>query len=434
MKNKVTPILNNMQGKKILVVGDLMLDEFIWGKVQRISPEAPVQVVSVTKTEVMPGGAGNATNNIAALGGNVFAVGVIGDDQIGEILIKEFEKRRANTQGVFKDKTKNTTKKTRIMGAGQHLLRIDYEKKEYITDEMESKLTDFLLKKIPEIDAVLISDYNKGTITEHIAKSAINIARQHNKKVLVDANPEHADFYKDFDLFTPNLKEATTISGTKSLEETGRILKEKFNANILITKGKDGMSLFLKNGERYDIATRAREVYDVAGAGDTVISTLALALAADSDLKDAINLANIAAGLVVEKRGVVTTSPEEIKKYLDVQIVPKVWGEEHWLVNEDYCGKRLMLKKGYRCSLHFHKNKDETFHLARGKVLLELNGEKIIMNPGESQRIKPGEKHRFTGLEDSELIEFSTNHKEDDSFRDELSGKADLGDLDQWLV
>lgn len=406
-----------------------MLDKFIWGKVKRISPEAPVQVVNVNKVETMPGGAGNAANNISSLGGEAITIGIIGDDYEGEILFNSLKKANINTEGIFKDNIRNTIKKTRVMGDFQHLLRIDYEKKQYISDELESKIIECLLKKIPGVDVILISDYNKGTITEHIAKTTIKVAKQHNKKILVDANPEHSHFYKDFDLFTPNLLEATTISETKDLDETGRILMEKLNANILVTKGKDGMSLFLKNGERYDITTRAREVYDVAGAGDTVISTLALALAADADLKDAINLSNIAAGLVVEKRGVVTTTPEEIKRYLNVQIVPKVWGEEHWLVNEDYCGKRLMVKKGYQCSIHYHKLKDETFHLVKGKIILELNGNKIIMNAGESQRVKPGEKHRFIGLEDSELIEFSTNHRDDDSYRDTVSGKVDLSEL-----
>jgi len=416
-------ILDDLKDKKILVIGDLMLDKFIWGSISKISAESSVPVVRVENETYNPGGIGNTANNIVSLGGDVLIVGVIGEDNIGDILLDELKKRNISDEGIFRDNSRPTIQKIRVMSQSQHLLRVDYEKEHYIKKELEGKIINILIKKVPEIDSIIVSDYIKGTITENIANKIIELAHKYNKPILIDTKPKHVRFYKNVTLVKPNLKEAIEMTGEHDLIEIGNKLKEQFNSNILITKGKDGMSLFFKDGGHIDIPTKAREVFDVSGAGDTVIATLGLALGANASLEDSVNLANIAAGLVVEKRGIVAVTREEMKNHLKIHIVPKEWGEEHWLVNDIYCGKRLILKKGYRCSLHYHKKKDETFYVAKGKVLLELHGKKIIMNPGDSQRIKPNDIHRFSGLENSEIIEFSTHHDEEDTYRKEPSGK-----------
>ena len=423
MKTNLDKILRDMNGKKILVIGDLMLDKFIYGNVETMSEEASVPVVKIDRTEYNLGGAGNTANNISSLNGIAFIVGVIGNDNEGETLLKEFKKKNILHDGVFVDGSRPTIQKTRILGETQQMIRMDYEITNYINKELEGKINDYLSKKISKIETIIVSDYAKGTITENIAKNLVGLALKYDKIIVVDTKPKHAEFYRKVTLLKPNLKEAIKMADTSDLIEAGKILKEKFNSNVLITKGKDGMSLFLKDGKYLEIPTKAREVFDVSGAGDTVLATLGLALSANANLEDAVYLANIAGGLVVERKGVVTITQKDIIEYLKVPIISKVWGEEHWLVNESYCGKRLILNKGYRCSLHYHEIKDETFYVAKGKVLLELHGKKIIMNPGDSQRIKPNDIHRFSGLENSEIIEFSTHHDEEDTYRKEPSGK-----------
>ncbi len=424
MEKNYNDILNNIKETKVLVIGDLMLDKFVYGDASRISIEAPIPIVNVKKIEYNPGGAGNTASNVASLGGNAIVIGVIGDDDSGKILLNEFDKRNILAEGVFVENSRPTTEKTRILGGTQQMIRVDYEKDYDISKDLEDKIIDYLSNNINDIETIIVSDYAKGTITEDIAKRLVYL-KFNNKNVLVDTKPKHADFYKNVTLVKPNLREAIEITGKYELADIGFGLVEKFNSDILITKGKEGMSLFTKNGDHISMPTKAREVYDVSGAGDTVIAMMGLALNAKASLEDAVKLANIAAGLAVERRGIVSVRLDEIRDYLGLYVVPKVWGEEHWLVNDDYCGKRLILKKGYRCSLHHHKLKDETFYVARGKVLLELNNKKIEMNPGDLQRIRPNEIHRFSGLEDSEIIEFSTHHDENDVYRIEPSGVMD---------
>ncbi len=425
MKKSLEKIIDDMWSKLVLIIGDLMLDKFIWGSISRISAEAPVPIVNVEKVTYVPGGSGNTANNVASLAGRAIAVGVVGDDSAGDILLNELKIRNISIDGIFKDDTKHTIEKTRIMGESQHLLRYDYEENSYISNNVEAKINDYLSGQVADVNAVIISDYAKGSITEKLARHLVNLCNKYDKVIIVDTKPKHSRFYKNVTLVKPNIKEAIEMSGEHDLIKAGGKLKKYFDANILITRGKDGMSLFLKNGDYIEMPTRAREVYDVSGAGDTVMATIGSALGTRSSLEDAVHLANIAAGIVVEKRGVVPVTMEELKNQLKIPFYPKVWGEERWLVNEDYCGKLLRLNKGFKSSLHYHKNKDETFYVTKGKVLLELTKDRIIMNPGDLQRIRPGQIHRFSGLEDSEIIEFSTHHEEEDSYRIEKSGKME---------
>lgn len=312
--NELLNILNNFKGKRILVIGDMMLDKYIFGNVERISPEAPVQVVEVEKENYLPGGAANVANNIAALQGNAFMAGIIGKDREADILLNELKKRNITTQGIFIDSNKPTIQKVRILGQKQQLLRIDYEKREYLNKEIENKILNFIKEKISNIDAVIISDYAKGVITQNLIDQIKDIAK--DKIIIVDPKPKHKDFYKGVSLVTPNIKEAKEMTNKEDINEVGKELINKLNTEILITRGEKGMSLFEKH-EITHIPTKAKEVYDVSGAGDTVVATLTLALAAGATLKQAAILANHAAGITVGKLGTSTVSIEEIKQSLE---------------------------------------------------------------------------------------------------------------------
>jgi D-beta-D-heptose 7-phosphate kinase/D-beta-D-heptose 1-phosphate adenosyltransferase len=285
-----------------------MLDKYIFGKVDRISPEAPVQVLEVEKEEYTPGGAANVANNIASLQANASIVGTVGNDNEANILLNELKKRNINTEGIFTDKNKPTTRKVRILGHKQQLLRIDYEKKEYINKEIENNILNFI-KNTTNIDAIIISDYAKGVITKNLIENIKTIAQ--NKIIIVDPKPKHKDLYKNVTLITPNLKEA------KEMTDKEENLINELNSPILVTKGENGMSLLEKDGNITNIPTKAKEVYDVSGAGDTVVATLALALSSNATLKQAATLANHAAGITVGKIGTSTVTIEEIRNSIE---------------------------------------------------------------------------------------------------------------------
>lgn len=322
MKNKLLKILDNFRGKKILVIGDIMLDKYIWGDVSRISPEAPVQVVNVLRETFEAGGAANVANNIAALDGNALMVGITGNDEPRKILLEELKKKNIDTNGILIDKDKPTTQKVRILGKSQQLLRVDYENKEHVHANIEALIINFLEQNIKNIDVVVISDYAKGVITPEVAKKIIQLSKQNNKLIIVDPKPKHREFYKDVTLITPNNAEASEMCGIEdgsdeTIMEIGNKLLKNLNTNVLITRGEKGMSLFEKNGNVTHIPTHAKEVYSLIGAGDTVVATIALALACGADFKDASVLSNIAAGIKVGKIGTASVSVEEIKKEIE---------------------------------------------------------------------------------------------------------------------
>ena len=321
-KLRLLKILEQFKNKKILVIGDIMLDKYIWGDVSRISPEAPVQVVNVVKETYEPGGASNVANNIASLGGNSFMVGIAGNDDAKDILLQELKKRKINAEGIFTDKDKPTIQKIRIMGRSQQLLRVDYEKKEHVHKDIENLIIEFLKKIVKDVDVIVISDYAKGVITNSICSELIKLAEENNKPIIVDPKPKHRDLYSNVTLMTPNNLEASEMAGIEdgtddAIAEIGSRLLKQLDTNVLITRGEKGMSLFEKNGNITHIPTKAKEVYSIIGAGDTVVSTLALALASGAELKEAAMLANIAAGIKVGKIGTASVSIEEIKKELD---------------------------------------------------------------------------------------------------------------------
>ena len=303
---------------KILVVGDLMMDEYLWGDVDRISPEAPVQVVSVTREELILGGSGNVVNNLAALGARVAAVGVVGTGPDGSLMLEKFKSLDVDTSGIVREPTRPTTRKTRIIAAHQQVLRIDRETRRDISKDNQDSLIRAIAGQVPTADVVLISDYGKGVVTRDLVAQTTRSARRHGKPVIVD--PKGLDFskYAGASLITPNQKEAGLAAGVEITDNAAlaraarRILDTVETDSLLITCGKDGMVLFERDGEPYRIRSRARQVFDVSGAGDTVVSTLGLAAAAGLTFREGAALANAAAGVVVGKVGTATLSPREL--------------------------------------------------------------------------------------------------------------------------
>ncbi len=303
---------------RVLVIGDLMLDEYLWGDVDRISPEAPVQVVSVQREDFTLGGSGNVAHNLVSLGAKVFTVGVAGTGLNGNLMLERFKKIGVDTRGIIKDPERPTTRKTRVIAANQHVLRIDRETRSELSGRFLEKLSAYIEKTIPFIDVVLVSDYGKGLVSRELVRRVVRVANKHRKMTIAD--PKGLDFskYSGIFLLTPNRKEASLASGIeikdeKTLVDAGaKIIKTTHIKNLLITCGKDGMVLFSSNEKPFKISAQARQVYDVSGAGDTVLAVLGLALASGFSLKESAALANTAAGIVVGKVGTATVSKEEL--------------------------------------------------------------------------------------------------------------------------
>ena len=322
MKQRLLKILENFKNKKILVIGDIMLDKYIWGDVSRISPEAPVQVVNVLKETYEAGGAANVANNIAALDGKAFMIGIAGNDLAKDMLLKELKKKGINTDGIFIDKDKPTTQKVRILGRSQQLLRVDYENKEHAHPNIQNSIINFVERTVKGMDVIVISDYAKGVITPEICRKLIETSKSNKKLVIVDPKPENKNLYLNVDLITPNSAEASEMSEIEygfdnAVSETGGKLLKYLNTNVLITRGEKGMSLFEKNGSITNIPAKAKEVYSLIGAGDTVVAAVALATASNANLREAATLANIAAGIKVGKIGTASVSVDEIKKEIE---------------------------------------------------------------------------------------------------------------------
>jgi D-beta-D-heptose 7-phosphate kinase/D-beta-D-heptose 1-phosphate adenosyltransferase len=308
----------------ILVVGDLMIDEYLWGAVDRISPEAPVQVVSVDREELTLGGSGNVINNLVALGARVSAVGVTGTGPNGKCLMDELSRLGVGSEGIISEKNRPTTKKTRIIAAQQQVLRIDRETRDKLLKKTHNAIVKAAEKMISGVDVILISDYGKGLVSAELVSKLTGKARKHGKLTIVD--PKGLDFskYSGAHVITPNKKEASLAAGIeiiddKSLFEAGRRLVKKTGVDkLLITCGKDGMVVFEAGRKPQKISTQARQVFDVSGAGDTVLAVLGLACAAELPFDQAVTLANIAAGIVVAKVGTATVSRKELADALQL--------------------------------------------------------------------------------------------------------------------
>ncbi len=317
-----TDMLKRFSRVKALVVGDLMVDEYLWGRVDRISPEAPVPVVAIERENLALGGSGNVINNLRAMGAKVCAVGTVGRDNAGTRLLKSLETLAVDTSGILVDKNRPTTRKTRVIASNQQIVRIDREICEDIPRDICTQLMSEMEKALPSCGLVIISDYNKGVVTRDLVSRTALLAKELGIPVLAD--PKSRDFSKyDFAaLITPNQKEASlaanmTISSQADLYTAGeKILEQTRIDKLVITCGKDGMILFERGKNPHDIPSRARQVFDVSGAGDTVISFLGLGLASEMTLQESAQIANAAAGIVVAKAGTATVAPEELAREL----------------------------------------------------------------------------------------------------------------------
>lgn len=317
-KSRLEEILNSFQNLKVAVVGDMMLDDYLIGSVDRISPEAPVPVVSIKKERFVLGGAANVVNNLSTLGAKAVCFGVVGEDFDGERLIKELEAKSIETSGIVKTNDRPTIVKRRIISGTQQLLRLDWEDARVIPENLEDNLLEEIEKRIDGLNAIILSDYDKGVLTPRVVKRIITMCRERGIIVTVDPKPKNALNYIGATSMTPNRKEAVECLGKKSFDnmlETGKELKEKLQLdNLLLTRSEEGMSLF-HGDDIINIPTYAKEVFDVTGAGDTVISVFTLACAAGVTLHEAAKIANTAAGVVVGKMGTSTVTKEEILEF-----------------------------------------------------------------------------------------------------------------------
>ncbi|MEI7904911.1 MAG: D-glycero-beta-D-manno-heptose-7-phosphate kinase [Candidatus Firestonebacteria bacterium] len=319
---RLNRIISGFKGKKILVLGDIILDEYVFGKVSRISPEAPIPVVEVESSRQTAGGAAYVASHINNLGGKVFLTGAIGTDVPGDIVRAKLAEMNIEGNGIIEDNERPTSVKTRIIAQHQQIVRIDKERKAHISRSVINGMLAYVHSIIGEADAVIISDYDKGVAIPAVFMEVIKLARKRKIPVCVDPKPTHCLMFKGITVIKPNAKEAAEslhkkITDGKSLAEAGKTLMKKTGGAVLITRGEQGMSLFRKGKPVLNIPTYAREVFDVTGAGDTVISVLALSLACGADLAEAAYLANAAAGVVVGKLGAASVSIKEIKEMLN---------------------------------------------------------------------------------------------------------------------
>lgn len=326
-------IIGKFNKARILVIGDLILDEYIWGSVERISPEAPVPVLWANKRTFVPGGTANVANNIRSLGAEVSLLGVTGDDANSKILFAELRKRKINTRGIFIEPKRHTTVKTRILAGHQQVVRVDWEHTHGLPEELNLKILKYVEKNIRLFDALIIEDYGKGVINVELLGRLVSLAKAYKKIITVDPKEENFQYYRGVTAITPNRKELENavrnlkikdnsnrlkintdrLFTDKDIDSAARQITEYLNLDsILVTLGEQGMKLLENNGRLTHIPTVAQEVFDVSGAGDTVISSFTLALCAGASKLEAAHIANFAAGIVVGKLGTAVTTSREL--------------------------------------------------------------------------------------------------------------------------
>ena len=306
----------------VLVIGDLILDHYIWGRVSRISPEAPVPVVHVDSESLQLGGAANVFNNILALGGKADLCGVIGSDESGRMLLKELGSTRAGRGGVVVDQDRPTTRKSRVIAHNQQIVRYDVERRAELKPAMQRRILRYVSSRLRELSCLVVSDYAKGVVSATLMSELTQLAALRGIPLIVDPKVEHFSYYKGATVITPNHLEATQAAGVhgdddQASNEAGAIIRQRLGCQaVLITRGEKGMSLYEGEDVSWHIPALARQVYDVTGAGDTVIGTLALALSTGASMRDAATLANHAAGVVVGMVGTATLSAKQLSETL----------------------------------------------------------------------------------------------------------------------
>lgn len=325
--NQLLAYLDRFPRARVLVVGDLMVDHYIWGNVSRVSPEAPVPLVEVTAESIRPGGAANVFSNIVALDGQAELCGVIGPDEPGRWLLEELKRCGSRIDGLVTEDGRPTIQKTRVVAHSQQVVRFDREKRHPISPSTQKRIFEYVRDRVGSsgsegssgCDCLVLSDYAKGVMTHGLTKDLLGLAKKNGVHIIADPKVSHMDYYREVTVVTPNHLEASVASGVdiiddESLLQAGRRLIKRLDCEaVLITRGERGMSLFEKKGEVTHISTTAKSVFDVTGAGDTVVGTLALALASGATLSDAARLANHAAGVVVGIVGTATLSREMLR-------------------------------------------------------------------------------------------------------------------------
>jgi len=320
--DRLESILDRIEQARILIVGDLILDQYIWGQVNRISPEAPIPVVEVTRESYSLGGASNVASNVLALGARAEACGVVGDDDIGRMLLESLRERGIGVGAVITDPSRRTTLKTRIVAHKQQVVRVDREDARPVSTEMVERMKTRIHELFPVMDAMIIEDYGKGVIQPELLQGVVAPAMAAGKIVTVDPKRDHFSLYRGVTAITPNRAEAQDATGIRiddreGLYRAGGALLEKLGCqSVLLKLGDRGVCLFERGRPPLELPARAREVFDVSGAGDTVIAVFSAALVAGATLGQAAALSNVAGGLVVEKLGTATVSREELRTRL----------------------------------------------------------------------------------------------------------------------
>ena len=324
---KLNQLKKSFNGLKIAIIGDMMLDCYYWGEVKRISPEAPVPVVEVGEEFYRFGGAANVALNILKLGGVPIPIGVIGYDNNGTIFTSLLAENNIESEGLIVDESRPTTSKTRVIAHDQHVVRIDKENKDYLNGNIQNKLFNYFRKHMDSFDGLILQDYNKGVLSPSLIEKIISLANEHSLLITVDPKFNNFFCYKNVTVFKPNRKEAEDVLGIKiktdeDIISAGNKILENIKAKyVLLTLGEGGISVFEHDKKVNRMPTKARKVADVSGAGDTVISTLTMALAAKADIYEASFLANYAGGLVCEEVGIV---PIEAGKLFNTIILEKI--------------------------------------------------------------------------------------------------------------
>lgn len=396
-------LFNRAKNVNVLVLGDLMLDEYLWGKAERISPEAPVQVVDLIREDLRLGGTGNVANNLVAMGCSVSVCSVIGSDENGNILRRAFTDKGIDGAGVFEDPMRKTTKKTRILAANQQIVRLDRETRDSISADCEEKILHFLQEHTGGWDVIVVSDYLKGVLTQRVLGAVIETGNRYGIPVVIDPKGDDYAKYKGATIVTPNRKETEIaarlhITDEESLNGAASFLLDAGEyEGILITRSSEGMSLYLRDGTITHLPTFAREVYDITGAGDTVVATFGLGLACGMSFTEAALLANVAAGIAVGKIGTSTVSPEEIigaisHKHIDSEVKIK---------NLDVLAAIIEAEKGRGKRVVFTNGCFDLLHVGHVRYLQKARkfGDLLILglNSDDSIRRLKGDKRPLIG-------------------------------------
>ncbi len=421
MKEKFKNFLDSDHRPRLLVIGDLILDEYIWGAVSRISPEAPVPILETKSENLTLGGAANVANNLVALGCEVHLVGAIGQDEKGDKLLTLIEEKGISSKGIFRFVHRPTTSKIRVVAHNQQVLRIDKEDNRPITEETENRIIKYINKALPDMDIVICSDYRKGILTEKVFNAVSHRAKNSKKRVIVDPKSSDFELYKGATVITPNQFEVEKAVPIKiqdkiDLDRAAEYLLNLTHAEVLlITRGKDGMTLYPNKAKPVDIPTQAKEVFDVTGAGDTVVSVLAMALAVGFNPEDSAWLSNMAASIVVGKVGTAVVTLNEINEYLQEEMLRTA----HTVLKLEELKKIVSLAKGTGKTVVFtngcfdliHGGHIEFLQKAREKgdlLVVGLNSDRSVKSiKGEGRPIK-SEKERANIVSALRYVDYIT--------------------------